>query len=86
MEIQNRAKKDWFASRKWGMFHHFLKFIVVTVNVIKRKHAVAQRFRTHTVADDVAGKNGAARAHKGNFHTIISLKIRYSYSISALLA
>ena len=26
MEIQNRAQKDWFASRKWGMFHHFLNF------------------------------------------------------------
>lgn len=26
MEIENKAKKDWFASRKWGMFNHFFDY------------------------------------------------------------
>jgi len=26
MQIENKAKKDWFLDRKWGMFNHFINF------------------------------------------------------------
>ena len=38
------------------------------VDVVQGEGAVPQLGHAHAVADDVAGKDGAARAHKGNLH------------------